>query len=125
MVAGLCHAALHALAHRPQKTHDIVLRILDRFIPAITPPHNHEEAYFAAMAVLVPGQYVELTMRHMAQAGPDMLTCGLALFKYCLSDAAARERLCCPRTMDQLMNWLVKWLPQVRRVVTLNPVRSL
>ncbi len=75
------------------------------------------EKFPAAMAVLVPGGIVELTMGQMAKAGQSELLVGLTLFKYLSMDPAAQERLCKPGMVDQLTGWIAKWLPEVCALV--------
>jgi hypothetical protein len=67
----------------------------------------------AAVARLVAGGAVELTMGHMADAGQDELVCGIQLFEHFLSDDHGREKMNAPAARDQLVKWIAKWLPKV------------
>jgi hypothetical protein len=78
----------------------------------------------AAMSVLVPGGFVELTMGHMAKAGPGEFLGGFTLFDYFTNDPGARERLCKPEMVDQLTPWVVKWLKEVRPITSRQALGS-
>lgn len=115
--AGLCQAALHILKDGAKSKHAETLRIVWRFIMAVVPPIGSHQTYSAAMALLVSGGCVELTVAHVAEAGPDMLIFGVRLFNHFLRDSRAQERMCAPRMVDSIMKWLSKGLSQVRNVV--------
>jgi hypothetical protein len=82
--------------------------MLMSFMPCLT-----DQNAPAAMAVLVPGGIVELKMGHMAKAGQGEDIAGLTLFKYLSKQPSARERLCKPAIVDQLTEWITKWLREV------------
>jgi hypothetical protein len=69
------------------------------------------------MAVLVEGGAVELTVSYVAEAGLDIPRLGLEMFWQYVKDPAAQDHMAAPRIVDQLMQWLAKWLPAVRAVI--------
>jgi hypothetical protein len=110
--AGLCEAFLGILRKGDKAMHTQILGNLTSFILCLT-----DRNFPAAMAILVPGGIVELTMGQMAKAGQGQLLVGLTLFKYLSKDPAAQERLSKPGMVDQLTKWIAKWLPQVRTLL--------
>ncbi len=109
LAAGFCQAAVHILRKPGKRMHTRLFGMLMSFLPCLTPRNAP-----AAMAVLVPGGIVELTMGHMGEAGQNELMAGLTLFKNLSEDPGARERLCMPGMVDQLASWIAKWLREVR-----------
>jgi hypothetical protein len=75
-----------------------------------------------ALAVLVPGGIVEITMGQMANAEKGEMLVGVTLFRYLAKEPGAWERLCKPGMVDQLIKWIAKWLPQVRALVGIQAV---
>lgn len=73
----------------------------------------------AALAQLLAGNAVELTVGHMTEAGLDMkwLDDRLDIFHFFLDDAEGRERLCKRTLADQLMKWFAIALPEVSGMV--------
>jgi hypothetical protein len=79
-----------------------------------------KDSHPAAMAVLVEGGAVELTVGHVAEAGLDIPRLGLEMFCLYVKDPAARDRMSAPQVVNQLIQWIAKWLPEVR-TLTITP----
>jgi hypothetical protein len=109
--SGLCQAALHALGKQDIDVRRAVLWMLYSFLGALD-----EHRQRPAMAVLVGGDVVELTLGHLADAGRDDVSGGVAFLCVYLNDPGARERMCTPGSVNQLINWIAKWLLEVREV---------
>ncbi len=110
--AGLCQAAVEALRKQNRDVGDKVLAMFSTFFTSLS-----KGSHSAAMAVLVEGGAVELTVGHMTGAGLDIPVCLLQVYLYYIHDPGARDRMCAPGVKDQLMKWFGKWLPKVRRVL--------
>jgi hypothetical protein len=110
--AGLCDAAIQALKTPLESVQGKILHTLAGIIPQLSGHCLH-----AAMDTLVAGDVVEFTVGHIARAGPDMLGCGILLFRLFLTAPQGRERMCRPETVQLLMQWLVTWLQEVCHVL--------
>jgi hypothetical protein len=72
------------------------------------------QSYPAAMAVLLEGGAVELTVGHMTEAGLDIPGFGIEMFHHFLKDPPGRNRVSAPGVVSPLMKWTAEWLPKVR-----------
>jgi hypothetical protein len=107
--AGLCEAAVEALRRDSSDVTGRVLAMLFIFFRRLP-----RESRTAAMAVLVAGGAVELTVAYMAEVGLDIPKWGLEMLMYYTDDPCARERMCAPGMVDQIIKWFARWLPPVR-----------
>jgi hypothetical protein len=114
--AGLCQAALCTLRKPDKGMHTQVVQILVLFIKGLSDP-----ALATAMAVLVPGGIVEITMAHIVKAEARDVMDRLTLLKYFPKDPRAREAICKPHIVSQLMKWIAERLPTVRRLGCRQP----
>lgn len=90
---------------QPPEVREQVLWMLYRFCMCLS-----NRSREAAMAVLLEGNVVELTMGNMADI---RLHFGLDLFEYFFEDPGARARICVPAVADQLIKRGVSLPPQV------------
>jgi hypothetical protein len=108
VAAGLCQAAVEALRKQNRDVGDKVLAMFSTFCASLS-----KESLSAAIAVLVEAGAVELTVGHMTEAGLEIPVYGLQVYSYYIHDPGARDRMCAPGVVDQLMKWFAKWLPEV------------
>jgi hypothetical protein len=106
--AGLSQAALVALTRQNRAVTGRVLAMLYMF--SLLLPKSSDPV---ARAVLVEGGAVELTGAYLTEAGLDIPEYALEFYLTCLTIPQAREKLCAPATVDQLIKWFAKWLLKV------------
>jgi hypothetical protein len=111
MDVGLCSAALQALRKQHRAVSTKTLAMLSTFLNSLSMTSRAR-----ALEELLAGDIVELTMGHLADAGPDQIQFGVESFEQFLGSALGRERLCAPGLVDQLMKWIAKWFAEVRVV---------
>ncbi len=80
-------------------------------------PSMSEHCLPAAMAELVRGGVVELTVELMTAGELDMFACGLVLVPQYVKDALGQQTMCAPRLVDQLVKWIAKWIKKVRGAI--------
>jgi hypothetical protein len=115
----LLPAALQALRTEPKGVGGKVIIMLIQFFTSF-PSQRHP----AAMAVLVPGDAVELTVRYMVETGPDMHPSVVDLMLDFMDDTRGKERMCVPGLVNQLVKGFAKWLPKVRIIALWSDVRN-
>jgi hypothetical protein len=107
--AGLCQAAAEGLRKQNRDVSWTVLAMLFTFFECLS-----TQSCPVAMAVLVEGGAVELTVGHMTEAGLDIQDSGVQMCAHYFSDPRAVERMCAPGMVDRLMKWVPTWLAEVR-----------
>jgi hypothetical protein len=80
--------------------------------------HNNLSPHLrsAAVAVLVAGNAVELTLDLM-EAEVDVPNNGVAMFAIFLADPEGQKRMCEPGAVNQLIRWIARRLLKVRNII--------
>ncbi len=107
----MCKVVVPALKSQVRGTHESVLRMLSGFLSCLS-----TQTEGAAMKLLVSGGLLELTMAHMADAGPEEIHCAQMLFNNFLKHPDGRDELSKKAIMDQFTQWCAKWLTEVRNI---------
>ncbi len=110
--AGLCKAVLPALKSQIKGTHGSMTEMLYHFIKALPP-----KSLAPALTVLLNGGLLELTMGHIANAGPDEIQYAVGLFGFMARHPFAQEDLAKKAMLEQLTQWVAKWLVEVRKML--------
>jgi hypothetical protein len=76
-----------------------------------------DNSLLPALTLLLSGGLLELTMAHMVNAGADEVTCAGGLFSFFLKHPSGQEGMCMEAMLDQIMQWIVRWLVEVRDMV--------
>lgn len=105
-------AALEALKKQIPGTHRSILNMLDMFFGSLS-----DHFLPGAMATLLPGGLMEITMAHMADAGADELVCAVGLFKTYLRFPVGQEEVRAPVVKDRLIKWIGRFLLEVRGMI--------
>ncbi len=108
--AGLCGALLRPLVFDNQDLHEAVLSMLVNFLCCLSP-----RSYVTALAVLVDGNVVELTMGHLMKTG--VMRSGLVMLSKFWVLPEGQKRMCAPGVMDKLIAWIAESLQSVRNKV--------
>jgi hypothetical protein len=104
-VAGLCKAILPALKCHIKGTQTSMFNMLSYFAMFLS-----DDSAPAALAVLLNGGVLELTMAHMANAGPEEVQAAQVLFIWFSNHPFGLERMSKKGMVDQLTQWVAKWL---------------
>jgi hypothetical protein len=107
--AGLCKAILPALKNNIKGTQASMLDMLHHFAKSLS-----DRSHPQAMGVLLSGGLLEITMAHMANAGPDEVLCGTSLFQQMSRHPWGQEGMSKKGMVDQMIHCFAKWLSEVR-----------
>lgn len=104
-------AVIQALRKEIKGTRGTLLDLLHVFTEL------HGRCHPASMAMLVEGGVVEFAVAYLANSGWEGIESRLGLLSSFMTHPGGRERLCTLGVTDQLMQWIVTRLSQVRSLV--------
>ncbi len=108
----MCKAILPALKANIKGTKASMLDMLHHFARSLS-----DKSHSQAMGVLLSGGLLEITMAHMADAGPDEILCGTHLFYQLSRHPQGQEGMSKKSMVYQMIQCFTRWLSEVRYIL--------
>ncbi len=105
----MCKAVLPALRSQIKGTQARIFNMLLHFMRPMS-----DDTHPPALTVLLSNGILDLAMVHMADAGANEIPCAVGLFQQFLRHPWGQERMSKKAMMDQVIQWIAKWLSEVR-----------